>query len=47
MVFLKNKLGFNELIISFKTIYINTYTIMCIDTNEVENNNVVYIHESF
>ena len=36
-----------ELIISFKTIFINTYTIFVLDITTEENKTLLYRHESF
>lgn len=43
------KQGVKELIISYKTIYINTYNIIVLDISDKEksNNNVIFRHESF
>jgi len=36
-----------ELVICYKTIYINTYNVIILDIGESEKNNVVFRHESF
>jgi hypothetical protein len=39
-----------ELIISYKTIYINTYNVICLDISDKaveDENNVIFRHESF
>jgi hypothetical protein len=36
-----------ELVLSFKTIYINTFTIMCLDINEDVKRSLIFKHESF
>lgn len=36
-----------ELILSFKTIYINTFTIMCLDIDEDVKRSLIFRHESF
>ena len=39
--------GLKELIISFKTIYINTYNIVCMDITTDEEQLMIFRHESF
>ena len=39
--------GSSELILSFKTIYINTFTIMCLDTDPDSKRSLIFRHESF
>lgn len=47
MYIIKKDKGSNELIISYKTIYFNTYTILCMDTGCNSGNGIIFIHESF
>jgi hypothetical protein len=37
----------HELVLSFKTIYINTFTIMCLDIDEDVKRSLIFRHESF
>jgi hypothetical protein len=37
----------SELVLSFKTIYINTFTIMCLDIDETVKKSLIFRHESF
>ena len=39
--------GLKELIISFKTIYINTYNVVCMDITTDEEQLMIFRHESF
>ena len=41
------KNGFKEIVISYKTIFINVYTIMVIDQNHKSGQPLMYRHESF
>jgi len=48
MTILRNhKKGFKELIISFKTIYINTYNIVVMDITTDGEQQLIFRHESF
>lgn len=38
---------YKELVIGYKTIYINTYIVKVVDLASVNNNNTVFKHESF
>ena len=37
----------DELVLSYKSIYINTFTILCLDTSGESKRSVVFRHESF
>lgn len=39
--------GIREAVISYKTIYMNTYTITCIDLAQKNDTSVIFMHESF
>ena len=39
--------GFKEIVISYKTIFINVYTIMVVDQNHKSGQPLMYRHESF
>ena len=41
------KKGFKELIVGYKTIYINVYNIIVMDVTTNEESTLLYRHESF
>ena len=48
MFVLRNKKkGIKEVIISYKTIFINTYNITCLDTQDDGSESLIFRHESF
>jgi len=47
MFILRSETGLKELIISFKTIYINTYNVVCMDITVDDEQLMIFRHESF
>lgn len=43
----KGDSGVKELIISYKTIFINTYSVMCLDISTESQQNLIFRHEGF
>lgn len=39
--------GFKELVIGYKSIFVNTYNIIVMDISEIRNNNMIFRHESY
>ena len=45
---MRNELtGYKELVIGYKSIFVNTYNIIVMDISEIRNNNMIFRHESY
>jgi hypothetical protein len=48
MFVLRNEaLGYKEVILGFKSIYINTYNLFCIDISQEGHDSIIFRHDSF